>query len=169
MTKIINLIGSSGSGKSTTAAGLFFLMKIRGMKVELIHEYAKYLTWTKQFSKLENQAIVLGKQYQSQKDLLGQVDYIITDSPLLLSKVYTNDNYPQEIKDVAVDLFREFDNLTFFIKRVKPFVQLGRNENEEESDRIAKLIKIVLYGENVPYIEIDGDENAPKKILDYIK
>lgn len=43
MTSVINLIGGPGSGKSTTAAGLFFRMKSMGVRCELVTEYAKEL------------------------------------------------------------------------------------------------------------------------------
>ena len=43
--KVINLWGGPGCGKSTTAAGLFSIMKMRGHKVELVTEYAKELTY----------------------------------------------------------------------------------------------------------------------------
>ena len=41
MTKIINLYGAPGSGKSTIASGLFFHMKMAGLNVELASEYIK--------------------------------------------------------------------------------------------------------------------------------
>ena len=38
---VINLLGSPGAGKSTTAARLFYELKMKGVKCELITEYAK--------------------------------------------------------------------------------------------------------------------------------
>ena len=48
MTKVINLFGGPGAGKSTTAAGLFYEMKVRDIKCELVTEYAKDMTYEKQ-------------------------------------------------------------------------------------------------------------------------
>ena len=39
MTIVINLFGSSGSGKSTTAMGLAYKLKTLGFKVELVSEF----------------------------------------------------------------------------------------------------------------------------------
>ena len=39
--KVINLFAGPGAGKSTTAAGLFHLMKIAGMNVELVTEFSR--------------------------------------------------------------------------------------------------------------------------------
>jgi ABC-type oligopeptide transport system ATPase subunit len=169
MTKIINLIGSSGSGKSTTASGLFNKMKMSHYKVELIHEYAKILTWEENHAKLANQCLILGKQSFAQDRLIGKVDFVISDSPLILSPIYTKPNYPQSIKQFSIDLFNSYNNINFFIRRVKPFVKLGRNENEEESNKIAVLIKELLQEQKIPFFEVAGDEQAPEIILDMIK
>ena len=62
MSYVINLVGGPGSGKSTTAAGLFFLMKIRGLRCELVTEYAKELSYDKNWSDLKRQLHVLAEQ-----------------------------------------------------------------------------------------------------------
>ena len=41
--KFINLFGSAGAGKSTTALGVAHNLKINGYKVEYVSEYAKQL------------------------------------------------------------------------------------------------------------------------------
>ncbi|TYO65512.1 hypothetical protein FXV83_16395 [Bradyrhizobium hipponense] len=61
MALVINLIGGPGSGKSTTAAGLFFLMKLAGLKAELVVEYAKELSYDENWSTLKNQLHVLAE------------------------------------------------------------------------------------------------------------
>lgn len=43
----INLFAGPGTGKSTTAAGVFFEMKRSGMSVEYVTEYAKSLVFSK--------------------------------------------------------------------------------------------------------------------------
>ena len=37
--------GPSGCGKSTLAAGLFYDLKLHGLKVELVNEYVKKWAW----------------------------------------------------------------------------------------------------------------------------
>ena len=87
-TKIINFFGGPGVGKSTTATGLFSWMKQQGYSVEYVSEFAKELSWEGSTSQLENQAHVFAEQFRRQWRLIDQVDYVITDSPLLLSSVY---------------------------------------------------------------------------------
>ena len=39
--RVVNLFAGPGSGKSTTASGLFHLLKLDNKKTELVTEYAK--------------------------------------------------------------------------------------------------------------------------------
>jgi pantothenate kinase len=40
-TTIINVYGGPGAGKSTSAAYLYYLLKVAGKNVELVREYVK--------------------------------------------------------------------------------------------------------------------------------
>ena len=93
--KMINLFGPPSSGKSTTAAGLFYLMKIKGYSVELITEYAKQMVWERQHkAQFENQVSIAAKQHDKQLNLVGHgIEYAITDSPLLLTLLYQPKEY----------------------------------------------------------------------------
>lgn len=53
---IINLIGGPGSGKSTTAAGLFYKLKKLGYNCEMSLEFAKDKV-------MDDQIYIFGKQY----------------------------------------------------------------------------------------------------------
>jgi len=87
--KLINLWGGPGTGKSTTAAGLFSLMKLKGYDVELVPEYAKDLTWEGHHNKLADQNYVFAKQHRRIARLVEHdLDYVITDSPLLFTIYY---------------------------------------------------------------------------------
>ena len=90
--KVINLAGQPSAGKSTTAAGLFYLMKHAGLNVELIDEYAKQMTWEKRFGTIADQLYILAKQNSKLERLRGQVDYVISDSPLFLGRIYNQSN-----------------------------------------------------------------------------
>jgi len=45
MTRVINLLGGPGVGKSTAAAKLFAKYKDEGKSVELVREYVKDWAW----------------------------------------------------------------------------------------------------------------------------
>ena len=87
MTKVINFYGGPSAGKSTMAAQLFGIMKSKRLNVEMVPEFAKDLTWKKSGC-LDDQVYVFANQNHALYTLLGQVDYIITDSPLILGLHY---------------------------------------------------------------------------------
>ena len=78
--KVINLFGSSGSGKSTTALGLTYMLRLKGYKAEYVSEYAKDLVAEESTHKLRHQLYVFAKQLKRVDVLLNKdIDYIITD------------------------------------------------------------------------------------------
>src|ERR1700753_280660 len=115
--KVINLFGQPSAGTSTTAAGLVFLMKCRGMNVELIDEFAKELTWQKRFQCLGDQLYILGQQNQKLERLRDKVDYVITDSPLPLGIIYNQNKRLPSLNKFIIEVFRSYDNLCFFIEK----------------------------------------------------
>lgn len=148
MTKVINFFGGPGAGKSTLAAETFGWMKRLRMNVEYVPEFAKDLTWKKSLC-IDDQVYILGNQHHALYTLLGQVDYIITDSPLILTSHYVHQSMVKfgeevdaftirsEIATLALRLFHMYDNLNFFVERGdREFVQAGRNQNEQEAKQI---------------------------------
>jgi len=166
MTTYINLFAGPGAGKSTTAASVFVTMKQMGQKAELITEYAKELEWEGNHRKMANQAYLFGKQLQRQIRLYNQVDYAVTDSPILLGLVYAKD-YPTTFAPFALDMFHSFKNKNFFIKRVKPYMKYGRSQTESEAIDKDNEIRAMLDKYNIPVIEIEGDQLAAQKIVNY--
>ncbi len=132
-TKVVNLWGPPGSGKSTTAAGLFNLMKNKGARVELVMEEAKTATYAGNTALLQNQLAMLGLQDQRQRILVGKVDWIITDSPLPLGIVYSTPEYADILDDMAYMAYDRYDNVDFYIDREKPYAPYGRAQSEAEA------------------------------------
>lgn len=162
--KIINLFAGPGSGKSTTAAGLFYLMKSNQYNVELITEYAKDLTWENRSYTLDNQIYVFAKQYHRIFRLTGKVDWIITDSPILLSIVYAK-QVPDSFKQLVLDTWNSQNNISFFINRIKPYSTVGRSQTKDEAVQIDNQIKEVLKKHKIIYKQINGDLEAPSVVF----
>ena len=164
--RVINLFAGPGSGKSTTAAGLFHFMKLKDYKVELVTEYAKELTYDKRHDILADQLYVLAKQNRRLERLKGQVDFAITDSPLLLGLIYTRDDYLEEtFNSLVIDLFNTYDNINFYINRVKKYKTYGRNQTELEAIKKDHEIFEMLRKENITHRIVAGDAEAPHNIL----
>ncbi len=133
MTKVINLLAGPGAGKSTLASELFAEMKWDGHSVELVGEFAKEMTWEGHHNILEDQLYVSAMQNRRLQRLLGKVDYIITDSPLILCHVYMSQEYKDGFAKMMCDLWNLYDNRNYFIDRQKKYVAAGRNQTEEEA------------------------------------
>jgi AAA domain len=167
--KVINLFGAPGVGKSTIAAGLFYFMKMSGMSVEHVTEYAKYLVLTKRVKQLEDEQLyLLAKQHHKQHILRGQYEWAITDSPLLLCAYYApKETTPEPFWDMVQAYNDTFDNYNVFLTRGlekddTSFEAQGRLQNKEEAYRIQQLQMEFLEQRNIPFdvIEIQGEDTA---------
>jgi len=167
---IINLFGAPCAGKSVTRAGLFYLMKHQGYKIEETNEYAKDVVYEKRNELLKNQNYIFAKQEQK-LIRLSEMDYIVTDCPLLLSGYYALplSNYSKHFQSFVLETFHNYNNLNFFLKRVGPYQKHGRYQTEQESDQVAKELEQYLIDLKIEYQTIDGNINAPYKILEIIK
>jgi thymidylate kinase len=154
--KVINFVGAPGSGKSTHASALFAHLKRKGVNCELVSEYAKAATWRGAQNILTDQLYVFAKQYNAQFRLKNKVDYIITDSPLLLSLLYGG-KQSRTFKYLVREKWDEFENINFYISRTKEYNPIGRNQTEEESDEIGAGILQILNDHRIKFKSIDSD------------
>ena len=166
---VINLFGAPGAGKSTGAAMVFAALKQAGINAELITEFAKDKTWEHNATALGCQEYVFGKQSYRLARCKADVDVIVTDSPLPLSILYTQD--PALLADdafhkVVMNVFNSYHNCTYYINRAKPYNPKGRNQTEEQSDVIAGLTKQLLDENGIRYVETKGDAEGYQEIID---
>lgn len=169
-TRIINLIGGPGVGKSTIASGLFYELKTQQISCELVTEHAKELTWEGSTQLLENQIHVFAEQYRRQWRLLDKVEYVITDSPLILNSIYF-DYYLTLLGDkskftnayIALsrrffdETFLQFNNINFFIKRSVDYDSDGRNQSAAEAVNIDQQIFEKLLARKQEFVIYSGD------------
>ncbi len=168
--KVINLFAGPGAGKSTTAAGLFHKMKKMGLSVELVTEYAKEKVYENNMCVMADQLYLLAKQNRRLERLRKHVDYVITDSPLLLCAYYGElyGKHPGIVVPLARQVFDTYDNVNIFINRTKPYVQNGRlggEDNAREADR--GIEKLAAASKEGLWLETDN-ENILDNILGII-
>lgn len=170
--KVINLYAGPGAGKSTVAAGLFSLMKALGYRVELVTERAKDYTYQRDGKSLGNQLLLLAEQDARLRRLVGEVDWVITDSPLPLGEVYKDpDEFGDWFSHAVEGAHYRYDNYDFFVERVKPYATFGRRENESEALARDLEVKVVFdeFSEDDLAWCVKGDLQAPYDILKALK
>lgn len=168
---LVNLCGSPGSGKSTGAAYIFALLKMAGINCELVTEFAKDLTWDQNLKTLDDQLYVLANQYHRLFRLMNKVDVVVTDSPLYLSLVYNNQKLvlDESFEKLVLNLQNQFQNMNYYLHRIKMYNPIGRNQTEKESDALGPVILNLLNKHNIPYIETTGEVASYKQIVEDIK
>ena len=171
----IQLFGGPGTGKSTTAAGLFYKMKSKDYKVEYIQEYAKELTFGKDFTKLGDQVLILGEQHHRMHRLKDQVDFLIHDSPFVMGLSYLVED-PHVPKDIYADLittmFKSYNNINIFLERnvdELTYQEYGRSQSLEQAIEKDAEIKKILNDNDIPFITVKMGSKSIKKIMKIVK
>lgn len=168
--KVINLFGGPGTGKSTTAADLFAFMKWKNINVELVNEYAKEVTWEERYQILEDQLYIMAKQNHKLWRLKGKVDWVITDSPLILSLVYAKPDYlPKHYQAFGHELYDHYDNVNIFLRREKPYHKVGRSQTEEEARIKDAEILTMLELNGYDYTTVAANQDAKHTIFKLIE
>ncbi len=166
MTNVITFLAGPGCGKSTTSAGLFYHMKLQGLDVELVPEWAKKFAWQKTPITPLQQSFLFGKQAQSEACLYNKLDYLVVDSSVLLSPAY---ELFYSGKSMVLTSVLEFlkhaksegvEHHHFLLNRVKPYNTKGRYETEEQAKKFDVFLRECLNTWEIPYTVIDGEDSG---------
>ena len=157
MTKIINLFGAPGSGKSTVASGLFYELKLKGYNCEMASEWVKAKVFEGTPYPFKDQFYASAKQNKKINEMIGKVDYVITDAPLLMGLIYS-ENEPDIFNKLLVQYHNRYDNVNFLLDRSHKYHKEGRFQTEEQSDELAILIKEKLEENNIDYITLKSTD-----------
>lgn len=175
-TVVINLLGGSGLGKSTTAALLFGELKLNGVHSELVREFVKEWAWQGRKPRPEDQTEIYETQKAREQDLYGKVDIIVTDSPLYLCAVYQK--FYTGSDPIAEEVFRHYAesldsgvrHINILLKRNKPFDPRGRYETEDQAKQVDSFLEEYLKAKDVPYVTVtSNDKQRVQDIITLIK
>jgi len=161
-TLVINLFCGPGGGKSTSTSYIFSQLKWIGHEAELVPEFYKDLIWGQEEKAKKNQIFVFANQHFKIERLIGEVDFVIVDSPLLLSLIYT-DNI--ELGKLALAEHLKFNNLNIFVNRKIPYSPVGREQEGPEALQLDSSIKIMLNINDIPFIEMDGTQTGCDELV----
>lgn len=162
----INFFSGPGAGKSTLAAILYSELKVHGFSTEMVREYAKELVYLGQDlrdSTLNTQLLIFSHQLEREMTLKSQVDYLITDSPLILNAYYAGDEF---FKKVAL-LNHNKKDINIWIERSEQehYETSGRSHTQVQSKKIDEKMKAYLRESGIDFIELKG---TSKEKADYI-
>lgn len=153
MTHVVNLYGGPGSGKSTSAARLFALLKQSGITTELVQEYVKSWAWENRKPVTYDQFYFFGKQSRKEYSLFGKVDVLVTDSPLALCAYYAKVFGTPETADLFEAMVKHYfvmckesgvTHSHYFLNRTKAYDPKGRFQTEEEARKMDADQRIYL-------------------------
>lgn len=170
---VVNFFGGPGAGKSTMAAHVFAELKwytgrpdTPDIKVELVTEYAKDKVWEDSLHTLDNQPYVFGKQLHRLSRVANKVDIVITDSPIILSLLYSNEG--PKFANFVVDKFDSFFNYNVLLRRKKVYIKAGRYQEEEDARKLDAQTTRLLLENNIQIHSVyDGvRENVPEIVRD---
>lgn len=168
---VINGYGGPGAGKSTACLEITAALKKEGYNAEYVQEYAKELVYEKDMEMLdgspEHQYEILKEQTRRMDRLYDQVDFIVTDSPVMLNIIYNKQLTP-EYESLVNELQGEYINYSFFMERdASNFEEEGRIHNLTESIEKDNEIKDMLQKNEIKY-KTYNHENVNEIVNDAI-
>lgn len=149
MTTIINFFGAPNSGKSVQASKTFVDFKNLGLQCELVTEYIKQWAWQNRPIGPYDQLYVVVNQMHRETILLNKVEYIITDSPVILGVFYDefyNNGYqlarPSILQYLKLLEYNNVKSINYWLEYQGGYEpQGGRYHNQEDSKKINEKMK----------------------------
>lgn len=167
---VINLFGAACSGKSTLAAEIFYQLKKAGKNVELALEFVKDSVYDENPYPFQDQIYVFAHQLKKLRQYDGKVDYVVTDSPLLLSHIYAGEKESVEFHMLIDAEWKKYHNINFFLNHKEiSYVSEGRLDMYNDRDKVSnRILNILSLFHRDSYKEISVGTKI-KDIMQYIK
>lgn len=162
-TVVVNLVAGPSAGKSATAARVYALLKAKHVSCELAREVAKDAVYENNTCLLYDELKIFADQNHILHRLKGQVEVIITDSPLYLKLFYKPDTF--DMDQLVIDVAEQYDNINFFIERVGPYQTEGRLQTYEEALQCDHKLKELLAFHEIACTHVPGNEDGADQIV----
>ena len=164
-TLVVNLFGGPGVGKSTLMAATFAKLKWNGYTVEMAPEWAKEQVWERDLNVMGDQFFVAAQQAHRIERLIGEVDAVITDSPILLGEIYSNDVALHKYLHAK---FIRYKSINFLVGREKKFDPKGRLQSLEQAKDLDSKIEDMLQHYLIDYTKVIGAVSSVDTIVKHV-
>ncbi len=151
MLKRINFFGVPSVGKTTVATGFFHYCKAKHYNCELISELARDWAYTDRSIKSFDQIYLTATQMHREDTLLlrKKVDFIISDSPILLNTFYSeiaNADFTKPLIDLHRLFEHKYPSINFYIRRNEKssYSASGRHHDEKQLFELNQKLDLFL-------------------------
>ena len=174
--KVIALWAGPGTGKSTTCAGVFNLLKKLKYNCEMNREYVKDWVWENRKINEGDQVYLTAKQLRKERIYIkNNMDFIITDSPAALTTFYgyKHDKYEKQF-DACKQIVKQHHQFCkdhgykiehYFLVRTKEYNQSGRLQDEETAKKYDNEILQFMKEYGINFKIMVCDENVEENIV----
>jgi len=172
----IGLMGAPGCGKSTLAAYVFAMLKDTGLDGELVSEYIReFINKHKRVPSITFQNVIYERQFTKEKIIPEHLDFLITDSPHILSTIYASLYIDYDDKDqieLLGDLYLKFlrqsrdsyDLIYVLDHNHPPKMDDGvRYQTNEEMDLLKTIIPSFLDMHKIKYHHLDSSLTSKER------
>lgn len=149
-TLVVECYGGPSIGKTDFVGELFTKLKRRHLHVEQAREFAKRWALSGREIKAIDEYYVFGAQVHEEAELLGQVEVVTTDRPVLLSAIYAELYSPPSVRRGIVAAVRSYYEHTaslghrrvaVVLPRRHKYVADGRYEDEEQAALVDAVVE----------------------------
>jgi hypothetical protein len=149
-TIVINLFGLFGRDKTVCGSWLYSQLSLKGYSCKLISEISCGTLLTS--SVYDCPMYTTGKRLYNIQSSYGDVDFIITDSPIIEDCIYCGCS--ASLSKAIIEEFDKFDNLNISLNYDNEIIAIDNIVNEW------------LVAKDVPHINVDNNEDGFNKIVD---
>lgn len=159
MTKVISFAAGPAAGKTTIAHDVFSIMKRKGLSVGWIEEFATDLSWKGDHAGMQDQLWILGEQNHRLYTQLGKVEYIVTDTCMLLGIYYMKHAFEKFKGAGCADIAFDYDNFYWSLVNTINATFNMYDNSVFFVDRGDRVVDVPRYGEN-PSTHADVDHST---------
>ena len=168
----VNFYGGAGVGKSTLAAMVFAALKIKGIRCDLVGEFAKELVYDRAYNIMSDQPYLFAEQAHRMTRMKKYgVQVAICDSPLLLTMAYNPNPNNGRFNALVEETYKDYDNMDYFLLRNEEFWKKDKRSGDiTRATQMDKKIRAILESYDIETRDIyPGGYSLAESIADEVE